>query len=374
MEFPFLRNFSTLHSLRNLHRKYHFHTHSLVTTTTVQMALSQKKEVERKRWYVVSLYKEGLTETHQITRRTGYSRKFVRDTINRFLETGGVEDRPRSGRPRKLSSSDLRSIKRSMSQKKTGSTRKTQQRLKRKRGVEVHDTTVWRATKRLKMSYRIRPKKPLLTGRHKRERLRFARTRRRKKFWNSVLWSDEASFALYSSTRGEWVLDGEEPTPRQTVKWPHRIRVWAGIASCGKTKLIKIPKAMDADAYIDMLRKKGIPAAQSIFGEGAKDWVLMQDGDGSHTAKKTLNFLQNEGIRLLHPWPARSPDLNPIENAWGMVEDYLQYKNPTTARGLWHCMKRAWETIDSEKLCNLCGSVPRRLQAVIDSEGGNTKY
>lgn len=247
------------------------------------------------RWYVVSLHKEGLTETHQITRRTGYSRKFVRNTINRFLETGGVEDRPRSGRPRKLSSSDLRSIKRSMSRKKTGSTRKTQQRLKRKRGVEVHDTTVWRATKRLKMSYRIRPKKPLLTERHKRERLHFARTRRSKKFWNFVLWSDEASFALYSSTRGEWVSDGEEPTPRQTVKWPHRIRVWAGIASCGKTKLIKIPKAMDADAYIDMLRKKGIPAAQSFFGKGSKDWILMQDGDGSHTAKKNTKFPGRRG-------------------------------------------------------------------------------
>ena len=165
------------------------------------------------RWYVVSLHKEGLTETHQITRRTGYSRKFVRDTINQFLETGGVEDRPRSGRPRKLSSSDLRSIKRSMSQKKTGSTRKTQQRLKCKRGMEVHDTTVWRATKRLKMSYCIRPKKPLLTEKHKRERLCCASTHRSKKFWNSVLWSDEANFALSSSTRGEWGLDGKEPTP-----------------------------------------------------------------------------------------------------------------------------------------------------------------
>lgn len=86
---------------------------------------------------MVTLYEEGKTETGQITKRTGFSRKFVRNTIARYLETGGVEDRPRPGRPTKLSSSDLRSIKRSLWHKRIGSVRKTQKRLKEKRGVEV---------------------------------------------------------------------------------------------------------------------------------------------------------------------------------------------------------------------------------------------
>lgn len=226
----------------------------------------------------------------------------------------------------------------------------------------------------MKLTFCIRPRKPLLTERHMLARLNFARTMRQRGFWNKVLWSDEASFALHSTPRGQWVTEGEEPAPRKTVKWPTRIRVWAGIAATGKTKLIRIPKAMNSDAYILMLRKKGLPQAQSIFHGMANDWVFMQDGDGAHTSKKTLRFLKSEGIQLLQPWPAHSPDLNPIENAWSMVEMYLQKKNPTTTDGLWRSMKRGWSSIDEGQLWNLCGSVERRMKSVIELKGGNTKY
>ena len=292
----------------------------------------------------------------------------------KFCDTGTLEDLPRSGRPRKLSDADMRSIGRSISKKRCGSTRSTATRLQRRRGVMVSHVTVWRAAQRLGLRYLIRPKRPLLTRAHQRARLKFAHTRRPRGFWNQVLWSDEASFALHSDVRGQWTKPGCKPAPRQTVKWPGRIRVWAGISAVGKTKLIRIPKAMNSKAYVKMLRKKGLPQAQHLFKESSRGWTLMQDGDGSHTAKLTMNFLQNEGITLLAPWPAHSPDLNPIENAWSMLEQYLQRHTPHTMDGLWHAMKKGWKKIDEAQLKKLCGSMPRRLEEVIELSGGNTHY
>ena len=111
-----------------------------------------------------------------------------------------------------------------------------------------------------------------------------------------------------------------------------------------------------------------------VFDGDRSAFVLMQDGDGCHTAKIVRNRLKIEGVEDLWPWPAHSPDLNPIENAWAIVERHLQMANPRTAAGLWEAMQRAWDSIDDATLRRLCGSLPRRLAAVREARGGHTKY
>lgn len=298
----------------------------------------------------------------------------IKATIERYLETGGVEDRPRSGRPKKLNFEEIEKVKKGLKRKHGGSTRGVAKRLKREQDLDVHHTTIWRAAKKARLAYRIKPRKPRLSEPDKVRRLNFARKRRTKNFWDRVLWSDEASFALYSDKRGEWVGEGQKPQPRESTKWPARIRVWAGICSRGKTKLIRIPRNMKAQDYIDMLRKKGIPQVNKLYEGSRHGWILMQDGDGSHTARITKKILQNEGVTLLDPWPARSPDLNPIENAWVLLEQGLQKYTPQTKEGLWRAMKKSWKKIDQDFFLNLINSVPNRLNAVIAAHGGCTKY
>ncbi len=47
---------------------------------------------------------------------------------------------------------------------------------------------------------------------------------------------------------------------------------------------------------------------------------FQQDGAPAHTSKATKSYLEASNIELLRPWPAQSPDLSPIENAWALLQ------------------------------------------------------
>ncbi|GFU87093.1 transposable element Tcb1 transposase [Trichonephila clavipes] len=86
-------------------------------------------------------------------------------------------------------------------------------------------------------------------------------------------------------------------------------------------------------------------------------------------------FVVNHQIELF-PWPARSPDLSPIENMCSMVAQRLtQITSPaTTSDQLWQRVEATWSAVPQEHFRSLFGSMPRRVVSVISNNGGYSGY
>ncbi len=58
------------------------------------------------------------------------------------------------------------------------------------------------------------------------------------------------------------------------------------------------------------------------------DLIFQQEWAPVHTAEGTKSWFNDHGVIVLE-WAANSPDLNPIENLWGIVKRKMRDTRPT---------------------------------------------
>lgn len=105
--------------------------------------------------------------------------------------------------------------------------------------------------------------------------------------------------------------------------------------------------------------------------------MLLHDRHPAHYSKLTAHWLQVLGIKAI-TLPAKSPDLNPIENIWSVVSRkvYSGMKTYDSKDALLEAVKAAWDSIRSNHTMrqHLVDSMTRRLQEVVRMKGGQTKF
>ena len=74
-------------------------------------------------------------------------------------------------------------------------------------------------------------------------------------------------------------------------------------------------------------------------------------------------------------WPARSPDMNIIENLWeDLARVYAKKRQLSNINELKECILVEWEKINQKRIKKLYKLLPRRMIAIIKKSGGSTKY
>ncbi|GFS13645.1 transposable element Tcb2 transposase [Elysia marginata] len=141
--------------------------------------------------------------------------------------------------------------------------------------------------------------------------------------------------------------------------------VWGGITAAGKTPLVTVHGNLTARRYIDeILRPHVVPA---IHNQGL---TFMQDNAPAHRARITNQFLYENNIPVLHPWPPYSPDMNPIEHLWDLLDRRVRMRQPQPQNllQLERALHEEWDNIPQQAVQRLIGSMRRRCQAVILQE------
>ena len=103
------------------------------------------------------------------------------------------------------------------------------------------------------------------------------------------------------------------------------------------------------------------------------NFVFEHDNDPKHTSGVVQRYIANKKVTVMK-WPARSPDLKPIENLWAQLNRITMERKPTNEKEVFEVLERGWESLSIEYLHGLIEGMPRRCKAVIKAKGMPTKY
>ncbi|GFX25341.1 transposable element Tcb2 transposase [Trichonephila clavipes] len=192
-----------------------------------------------------------------------------------------------------------------------------------------------------------------LTRQHRTARLQWCREHHNstEQDWPCVLFSDESRISLSSDCIRKliWRESGTAYRPeniQEKDRYPTcSIMVWAGIMINGRTRL-------------------HVVANGTMTGQRYIDEVLLPH-----------DCLDSEGIQRL-VWPARSPDLNPIENVWDVFGRQVAGRNypPTNKNTLIRALTEEWDKLPQQLLDNVVQSMVRRVECCITLPGGHIPY
>ncbi|GBN57520.1 hypothetical protein AVEN_44516-1 [Araneus ventricosus] len=146
------------------------------------------------------------------------------------------------------------------------------------------------------------------------------------------------------------------------------------VLSCACTA---VTTNMNQHVYFNILHDQVLPFSQHLHDEYALVTPIFQDDNSTvHGLKEYVTGWMNTHTLLHLDWPAKLPDLNPIENLWDMLEQRVKRRNqhPLNLVDLRDQILSEWLKLDATYLQNLVDSLRIRIQAVIMSRGEVTRY
>uniref|UniRef100_A0AAZ3PB74 Tc1-like transposase DDE domain-containing protein n=1 Tax=Oncorhynchus tshawytscha TaxID=74940 RepID=A0AAZ3PB74_ONCTS len=203
----------------------------------------------------------------------------------------------------------------------------------------------------------------VLIRHHRQQRRLWAQTHRRwnRQDWQKVLFTDESRFHL---TRGDgricvYLRRNECYTEACNLERDRfgggvLFMVWGGVSQHHRTELVVIAGNLKAVRYRDdILLPHVVP-----FLQAHPDMTLQHDNATSHTACSVFDFLQDRNVSVL-PWPAKGPDLNPIEHVWDLLDRRVRARAipPRNIRELAGALVEEWGNISQQELSNLVQSM-----------------
>lgn len=326
--------------------------------------MPKAKELSEEEKIEILAYKTAGWSNRRIAKHIGRSESAVRYFLK---DPNGDTPKKQRGRKTKLSERDVRHIVQTASKSGISSSE-----IRKELNLPVHSSTIRRVlASEENLQYVKRKSSPELKIHHIEARLKFAEEKVFwKSEWDNIIFSDEKKFNLDGPDGCQYYWhdlrkDSEYFTKR--VGGGQSVMIWGGISAKGKTELAFLTGRQDTSKYILTLEKYLLPFGNQIH---SGNYIFQQDNASIHVSTQAKTWFASMNLDILE-WPAKSPDLNPIENAWGHLtrQVYKHGKQYQRTEDLKIAIKRAWEEMPQEYINSLIFSMSKRCLMVIKNRG-----
>lgn len=265
--------------------------------------------------------------------RTVPNHKTFQRIFQRFRESGSVRRRGGSGRPVSYTPQQEENILMRIEQNQEISIRKLSAR------TGISSTIIYKVIHRNQLHpYHFTPVQHL-KPRDLPARLAFCRRIRGKQNNNaqlmkSVLFTDEATFTRRGvfNWRNSHIWAEENPHKARVHHFQDEfsINVWCGIIGDNVLGPVELPNRLNGASYLQFLRNNLDDLLNNANNINRRQMWFMQDGAPPHFSIAVRNHLNERfphrwiGRGSEFAWPARSPDLNPLDFfAWGYMKSLV---------------------------------------------------
>lgn len=239
-------------------------------------------------------------------------------------------------------------------------------------------STVRRRLKEKGLRCRIPARKPDLKPIHIQKRLQFAFDHLQWDLdqWNRVVFSDEKIFRaavrgplrVYRPYKGSDRYDARYIKSSSNAYHTKTLQAWVAFSGNGAVRTIqRVHGSMNADNYTGNI----LPVIENEIV--MNDLILMHDLSSVHKSETTRQWLQQRNIPILSNWPPKGADMNPVENIWAEIVRRLT-QSSRNVEELWEMVQTTFNQLGDEYFMKLVESMPRRVQDVVDHNGGWTRY
>ncbi|GFY06819.1 transposable element Tcb2 transposase [Trichonephila clavipes] len=215
-----------------------------------------------------------------------------------------------------------------------------------------------------------------LTPAHRRRRSLWCREHRNSgdNEWGRVLFTDESRFSLSSDSHRIliWRERGSRNHPSNIIERDKYgglgVLIWGGIMLGSRTYLhIFDAGSVNGTRYCNEIL---LPYVRLFRGAMGLQFLFMDDNAPFHRTVAAKQLLESEDIEIMD-WPARSPDLNPIEHVWDFLGRRLAARTlpPVMIRELRLALQDEWAAMLQQLIDTLILSMGRRCETCLALRG-----
>ncbi|GFX58389.1 transposable element Tcb2 transposase [Trichonephila clavipes] len=220
-----------------------------------------------------------------------------------------------------------------------------------------------------------------LTPAHRRRRSLWCREHRNRRDneWGRVLFTDESRFSLSSDSHRIliWRERGSRNHPSNIIERDRYggrgVLVWGGIMLGSRTDLhIFDAVSVNGTRYCNEIL---LPYVRLFRGAMGLQFLFMDDNAPCHRTVAAEQLLESEDIERMD-WPARSPDLNPIEHVLDFLGRRLAARTlpPVTIWELRLALQDEWAAMPQQLIDTLIFSMGRRCETCLAVRGDHIPY